>query len=388
MISAAATDDLLSLRSVTPSALASYARSKGWSKVGTYRSFSDVYGAEDKPEIIIPRTDSLVDYEAAVSDLIAVFGSVAGRDDRSIYRDLTVADKDVLRIRVLDASPDSLPFETSHALINRTRQMLLSAARSLSDRRRAFSARPTRQVTDYLNSIHLGHTERGSFSILIVSPSIPPKLVPAGLEVYDGIAPIERRVGERLSESLSAARRAAEGVVGGNSGAFEDTIAHGVSANLCDSVAELAESVSSFDVSFSWALTRPSDARRGPVPFSRGDAQILREAALNFRSLEPEYDKELSGFVYQLTQEQEQVEGTVSIRANVDGVRRSVVAVLNQHDYRRAVDAHASKSVVYFQGDLEKGGRQFRLLDPKIIDVIQPLQAPTLFDMSDEAFFG
>ena len=378
------TEDHPSLKSVTPAALASYARAEGWLKIGTYRDYSDVYGAEGKPEIIVPRTAVIDDYEMAVSDLIKVFGNALHRDDISIYRDLTVADKDVLRIRALDAPSHSLPFEWSHALLNRTRAMLLSAARSLNDNRHAYSARPTREITNYLNSINLGHTESGSFSIVIVSPSIAPKLTPTGFNVQDDLAPLERRVAERLSESLSATRNVAERVVEGDYGEFEDAIARGVSANLCESVADLAESVSSFDVSFSWAKTRPSAAPRGPVPFSIEDAPILREVAVNFRSLEPEYDREVSGFVYQLTQEQAQVDGTVSIRATIDGSRRTVVAVLSQQDYKKAVEAHASKAVVYFRGDLEKGSRQIRLLNPMVVDVIQPPQTPTLFNMSDE----
>ena len=380
------TEDHPSLKSVTPAALASYARTEGWSKIGTYRSYSDVYGAEGKPEIIVPRTTVIDDYEMAVSDLIKVFGNVLDRDDISIYRDLSVADKDVLRIRALDAPLDSLPFEQSHALLNQTRAMLLAAARSLSDSRRAYSTRPNREVTNYLNSINLGHTESGSFSIVIVSPSIPPKLTPTVFDVQDDLTPLERRVAERLSESLSATRNAAERVVEGDYAAFEDTIARGVSANLCESVADLAESVSSFDVSFNWAKTRPSAALRGPVPFFVEDAHILREVAVNFRNLEPEYDREVSGFVYRLTQEQEQVDGTVSIRATIGGSRRAVVAVLSRQDYKRAVEAHASKAIVYFRGDLEKGSRQLRLLNPRIIDIIQPPQIPTLFDVSDEAF--
>ena len=107
------TEDHSSLKSVTPAALASYARAEGWLKIGTYRDYSDVYGAEGKPEIIVPRTAVIDDYEMAVSDLIKVFGNALHRDDISIYRDLTVADKDVLRIRALDAPSHSLPFEWS-----------------------------------------------------------------------------------------------------------------------------------------------------------------------------------------------------------------------------------------------------------------------------------
>lgn len=378
------TEEHLSLRAVSPVAIAHYAQSEGWSKVGVYRDYSDVYVGEGKPNIIVPRTDAIDDYEMAISDLINIFTEVLNRDHISIYRDLTLADRDVVRIRAIDTSPDSLPFESSHALLNQTRVMLVSAARSLTDNSRVYRTRPGGEVHSYLKRIQLGHTERGSFSIIIVSPAIAPRLLPTVIGTENESVPMERQVAERLSESLSATRTATEGVVGGNIYAFEQPAMRGVSANLCESVANLVEDVSPFDVSFSWARTRPSSARKGPVRFSHGDVPILREVARNFRNLEPERGKVVSGFVYRLTQRREQVEGTVSIRANVDGVSRSVVAVLRQQDYRRAVEAHASKSFVYLKGDLEKDSVPFRLLEPIIIGILQAPQTPTLFDMDDE----
>ncbi len=377
---AMALEDHLSLSSITPVALAHYAQSEGWYKVGTYRELSDVYAGEGKPEIVVPRTDIIGDYELAVSDLIKTFTSTLGRDDISIYRDLTLADRDVLRIRALEASSDGLAFEASHALLSRTRRMLVAAARSLTDNRRVYRTRASSEVISYLRRIHLGHTESGSFSLIIVSPTIVPSLGPAVFDVEDTAVPMERRVAARLSDSLYSTREASERVSGGDTDAFEETALQGVSANLCESVADLVERVSPFDVSFSWARTRPSSARRGPVEFSHGDVPILREVAHNFRSLEPEYDKAISGFVYRLTQHQDQAEGTVAIQTNVDGTSRSVVAVLSQRDYRTATTAHLAKDFVYMKGDLERGSGQFRLLNARIIDIVR---APTLFDVPE-----
>ena len=373
-------EDHLSLRTITPVALAHYARSEGWHKVGTYREYSDVYAGEGKPEIVVPRTDIIGDYEIAVSDLIKTFTNSLGRDGISIYRDLTLADRDVLRIRALEASIDSLPFEASHALLSRTRRMLVSAARSLTDNRRVYRTRPSSEVISYLRRINLGHTEGGSFSLIIVSPAIVPRLGPSVMDEEYAAVPMERRVAERLSDALSSTRDASARVSGGDTDAFEESALHGVSANLCESVADLVERVSPFDVSFSWARTRPSAAGRGPVEFSHGDVPILREVALNFRSLEPEYDKTISGFVYRLTQRHEQDQGTVSVQANVDGTSRSVVAVLSQRDYRIATEAHLSKDFVYLKGDLERGSGQLRLLSAQIIDI---MRAPTLFDLDE-----
>ena len=261
-------DDRLPLSAITPLALLSYARSEGWEKIGVYRRYSDVYAGEGKPDIIVPRTDVIDDYEMVVSDLVSIFSKVLDRDEISVYRDLTVADRDVLRFRVIEADPSGLSFETGHDLIRGARDMLAAAAYSLGDSRRAYRSGTSGAAADYLNRVRLSHTEKGSFAIVLTSPTVAPRLGALMNDGEDEAAPKERMVAQRLSESLFATRGAAEAVVAGDAYAFEQAVESGVSANLCEAVARLVESVSSFEVSFSWAMTRPSSASRGPVRFS------------------------------------------------------------------------------------------------------------------------
>ena len=250
------TEDHLDLRNITPVALSHYARSEGWSKVGIYRKYSDIYAADGKPEIIVPSADIIDDYEMAVSDLIAVFSKVLDRDNISIYRDLTVADRDVLRIRALEVSSEGLPFETGHTMLDRTRNMLAASAYSLGNNRRVYRTRMSREIADYLRGINW-RTESGSFALILISPAIAPRLRSSTLDVQNEVTPKERLVAHRLSESLIATRIATQSVISGDDYAFERATESGVSANLCEAVAGLVESVSSFDVSFSWARTRP-----------------------------------------------------------------------------------------------------------------------------------
>ena len=368
-------DDRFSLRAITPVALSSYARSEGWAKVGAYRQYSDVYAADGKPEIIVPHTDVIDDYAMVVSDLVSIFAKVLHRDEASVYRDLMVADRDVLRVRVIDTDPNGLSVEISHELIRGTRSMLLAAAHSLGDSRPVYRTSASSEAADYLSRVRLRNTERGSFALILVSPAVAPRLKPSLISEDDDAPPKDRLVAQRLSESLFAARDAVDSAVAGDADAFENATASGVSANLCESVAGLVQSVSSFDVSFSWAMTRPSTSLRGPVAFSYGDLSILEEAALSFRASEPDYDRTLSGFIYRLTRNHIDIDGTVALRTSYDGDTRSVVAVLSQRDYAQAIKAHKSNSIVYLKGDLELVGNRMHLRNARLVDVVQ---APTL----------
>ena len=374
--------DSLSLRDITPVALSAYVRSEGWAKAGTYRQHSDVYTGEGKPEILVPRTELIDDYAMVVEDLIAMFARVLGRDQISVYRDLTLADRDVLRIRAIGDYPDGLPLENSCGLMGHTRDMLAAAANSLDDNRPVYRSGSNSKAANYLQSIRLNRTEGGSFSLVLVSPALAPRLFTQSDSVESSF---ERRVAQRLSESLYATRFASESAVGGDGTAFGQVLGSGVSANLCEAVAGLVESVDRFDVSFNWALARPTTARRGPVTFSRRDEPLLLEAARSFRSLEPEYDQRIQGFIYSLARPYEDDEGTVRLRARVAGAQRSVAAVLNRFDYPRAIEAHAISAMVSLSGDLVQVGQNWHLRDARLTEILPPpstTQPPLFADFS------
>ena len=379
-------DDRSPLRSISPIALSSYARSEGWTKSGTYWQYSDVYFGKDRPEIIVPRTDVIDDYAMIVSDLISKFAEALGRDERSVHRDLTLADRDVMRVRALEADQDSLAFESTHALLDGTRWMLIAAAKSLEDNRPVHRPQVSGDVSNYLNRLRVGHTEGGSFSLILISPAVSPRLDQPLMEYLEpeDTVPRERRVAQRLSESLFAVRSAAESAVSGNDTPFEGAVEAGVSANLCEAVASLVESVCPFDVSFNWAMTRPTQAQRGPVAFSRGDLPILQEAARNFRSQTPDYGRTLYGFIYRMARPWEVIEGTVGLRTHISGIPRTVTAVLNRHDYGRAIEAHQSGAMVSLEGDLIRTGQSLHLQNARLVQVTQaPLMTEPEADRGD-----
>lgn len=363
-------DDRESLRVITPVALSYYARSEGWNSVGKYRQHSEVYAGDGRPEIIVPGTDVIDDYAMVVSDLIAIFAKALGRDKATVYRDLTLADRDVMRVRALNAEPDGLPFESAHTLLAGTRGMLIAAAKSLDDNRMVYPSGASGAVSNYLNRIRLGHTEKGSFALVLVSPAIVPPLHPV-LDDDDAAAPQEHRIAQRLSQSLSVARSAAERAAGGDGNAFSGVNFQGVSANLCEAVAKLVTGISTVDVSFSWSMTRPATVQRGPVSFSHEDAALFKEVARNFRSRESEHGRRLRGSIEKLSRSPGSINGKVTLKTSVDGSSRAVAAVLNQTDYELAIAAHHSRSIVTLEGDLEQVGQRRHLRNARLVDVIE-----------------
>ena len=363
--------DTDALRAVSPAALSAYARAAGWSPQERYRVHSDIYVGEARPEIIVPRTVRLGDYASVVSRLIETFAQVSGQDELTVYRSLVIADRDVVRVRAAESDDGSVTLNQGADLIGGARDMLLSVACSLRDPRPVYRAGANREAAELLKRVRLGQTDQGSFVVTLLTPVVPPPM-PALLPDPDDLnAPIERRMTRRLVEALSAARGAVERTAAGEEGAFGESVASGVSANLCEALARIIEPFPTLDVGVSWARTRPMTASGTVVRFGWTDTAVLREAARSFRDRAPRPDVRLHGFVRLLKRGQADDDGTIGLAADVDGQRQSVMAVLEREDYERALQAHSDRALVVLAGDLDRIGQRWRLLSPRLENVIR-----------------
>ena len=362
--------DKEALLAVSPIALSAYARASGWKKINDYGDHSDVYMSEGMPEIILPRTQLLGDYASIVSQLIEIFAKVADIDQLALYRDLVTADRDVIRVRSSEGeNTGSVPLSTGVSLLSGAHDMLLAAACSLNNPRPFYRAGANREAITYLNDVRLGQTEQGSYVITLLTPIVPPPIQETLYDEHDD-DPIERQVTRRLADVLTITQKATEDTVGGKADSFSKAVKDGVSANMCQAIVDLIGPFPAVDISLTWARTRPIKSARKVLRFAKDDAPILREAARSFREHEPQPDMNLFGFVQILRRNQAEIDGTITLKAPIDGQLRSVTTVLNQSDYAQAVQAHKDRKLVSITGDLERIRQRWRLLNPRIVEVI------------------
>ena len=150
----------------------------------------------------------------------------------------------------------------------------------------------------------------------------------------------------------------------------------GVSANLCEALVKLIGPFPTLDVGVTWARTRPMTSVVDTFRFGEADVPILNEAARGFRNQEPQPNRQVFGIVRRLSREANEDDGTIALKASIDGRSQSVVAVLSRSDYRRAVHAHGQQVAVVLEGDLERDGQRWRLLNPRLVDVITGEDTP------------
>ena len=366
-----------SLRAISPASLSAYARLRGWEKAEPYGAHSDVYVAPDLPEVILPRTQRLADYADVAARLIRIFAETADMDESELLRELTIADRDAIRVR---ASGDHTVTVTDGiALIAGARDMISAAARSLFEPRAAYQGRPAKEVVDYLRKVRLGNVEQGSLVVTLLPPVVPPTVdglrLPLGGERVGSVRhnsnewledePIERQTTWRLADALGATREAMAETIGGVGDAFGNAISRGASANLCKALADMTAPFEALDLSLTWALTRPVPTADTAVrfEFTHQDSCILREAARALRERSVQTNVRLIATIEGLKRQGREV----ALRTQLDGGVRAVVAHLTPRDYQRAIDLHKANAEVEVEGDLECSGHRRSLLNAHIV---------------------
>lgn len=365
--------DADAMREIAPAALRAYALAQGWKRVESFGDHSDVYIFEGAGEAILPGSASLADYARVVSDVIALFARTENRDELQVYRDLSTADQDVIRIRAPEAEDDgSIKLEAGVELVTEARNLLLSAACSTTDPRRAYRAGRIKEASEYIEKVRLGQTERGSFIVTLLSP-VPPALEPTAPTLWPlpSDEPFERQVTRRLVDGLEAARDAIERANrGAQFSVFEEAVRRGVSANLCEAAASLIERGHGLDVSVTWAQTRRAPEKRRSVVFTPSDADVLKEAARVFRDREPRPDETLEGFIVKLARNEPlEIDGRATLKTFVDEHPAAVRMDLPQDIYEEAVRAHEKGQAISIRGDLVREGHRWRLKHPHDLSV-------------------
>lgn len=351
----------------TPAELAAYLRSTGWGWVVRRNAF-DVFKRGDE-ELEVPQLDTARDYVRLVGQLIDDLSKVEQRPPAVVARDARAAVVDTTRLALKGAAmrDGTISVEKGTAGYDATRNLVLAAACSVLDRRLVHPRRKPDKALEVLKTTRLAQNEMSSFVITLETPVAPRlQLQPDLFEGDD--APIERRTTLLLADALAATHEAALKTVAlGSVEPFKQVAARGVSANLCDAVAELLTETGAeqLDTHVSFAVHRP--VAKPPTTrtiFSASQATTLKEVAKILRAETPLPNQELLGVVVTLDSGNTDKGGTFWLMVEVDGRQRRVAVKVGADDYHQAVDAHRKGMLVFVSGDLVSTSGKLTLEKP------------------------
>ena len=350
-----------------------YLLATGWKISEKYGNKGIVLSSPDNvSHLVLPLKETFADYSLRIAELISSVSKTEGRDALWIVKDMQLSGFDVFRVRLIENAKDgTIPLDSTEMIIEEAREMLVSSACACINPRKVYSSRKSKEVEDYMHKVRLGQTERGSYIFTLLSPVAPEISSTLPLPFDEPIIvaddPFDRKVTNMLSHALVSALDAANRTVEtSNMSAFNEAVANGVSANFCEALSRITHESGSAEFSVSWANTRPNHTSNRLVTegikFTKQSADILEEAARQFKATEPKPDSLLKGYIFSLDKDKNDPLGNVQMKALIDDSLRTVKLALNEADYTKAIAAHKDYKTIAVEGELIQRGK-FRTLE-------------------------
>ena len=313
--------DSQGLSSVTLRSLYAYLKSHGWQKIEQYGDAGDIFGQDtENLELLVP-SKVLADYQRRIGDILEVLSEFEERDVLTILQDISISEYDLIRVRLIDpAGSRSVPVADGVSLFQESRNLLLAAACSASRPQRAYRAGRIQDASDYMTTVRLGQTEIGSYIVRLLSPVPPNLLGQADFSTRMPPEPFSRKVTRKLVSGLRSVREAVTSADRGSGiSAFERNVSRGVSANLCDALANIlhVENRQHVDITVSWSLVREPPEGRAQIGFRASDTSVLQEASRILKDRQERPNELLDGYVYALARGQADHSGRTTLKAIV-----------------------------------------------------------------------
>ena len=367
--------DRAALSSLSIVSLRSYLKSHGWRDEGALgKRPAAIYTKEHGGrswEMLVPLRDTIADYAESMAESVAVLADAEERSQLDVFRDLSSTGADVIRIRsATEEVKESISLRQGAGMYNDAYTMLLSAARAVEKPQAAYRGNMSSDVAEYLDSVQSLPGYHEGYALTLHSP------VPAGIGMQEDLgddfhAPFSRRATSTLARALGRTNTAiAEAVARDTLEPFEEAVSDGVSANLCDSVAEMAGKGHGIEISVVWAGTRPSGHPDPHFRFSAYSADILLEAAKSFRLTKPSYGEQIVAQVVKLEREPREFDGRAEILSTRDERLVRIQVEFDKSVYDTVIQAFQEQRSISLEGDVHPRGRGYELRNPRNLIIL------------------
>lgn len=371
------------LREVSSVMLRAYLEANGWVHVADWADRAAVFSRDESgrpPRIVVPMTESFADYPDRVLDALETLEDVEERPGINILNSITAISADQFRIAALDGDGPISLHQAAH-LHGEANALLNAAARSTERPRAAHGGRLSTQVAQFLERVRPVQLANAKFDLALQSP-VPRAIGQA--DIFDGsrVVPFGRRVATRLVDALGSLNSLVVGAEAeGNLSVFEQAVPRGVSSNLLDAVARLAErggqQGAGVGIQVAWALLRPEP---GPPPpefqFSRQAVDVLDEASRHLRAKEPDADQHLTADIVLLSSEYgESFDGQAVLMADLGGGPIALRTIFSEADKADVIEAFEHGILIEVDGDVVHKGRRRELRNPTNVRLLGNGQA-------------
>ena len=341
--------------------LSNYLKSEGWACKGQYPEKAFVFSKENH-SVLVPVHKNFPDYYLRISQTVRDLSELENRESYKVIRDLQATGADLFRLKIDSPEVEQglITLDKGALLFDSAKTIIQSAARSADSPKTYYRSRPSQQADEYLKTVKLGQTEKGSYIVTVMLPVIPDlqKTLPTLENEIE--VPYGRKVTLQLTNALNLLEQSIQSQIASPGiQSFLDAAPSGVNANLCDALVAIGEAIpgASVDTQMTWARTRGKPTIKTTARFQDDDFSYLSSASRALREQAWGEEFILVGNITKLSSEQPLDGGEVILKATVSDKRRSVKLQLNPKQYQQAVQVHKDYSDVEVTGVVEQQGQ-------------------------------
>ncbi len=354
-----------------------YLLARGWRQERTIGAQGSAWSHPQRADdcLIMTHLPDATDYPRRMAQIISTLATIEHRTITQVLDAVRHMSCDVIRVRL--AGHEDPPLREGVAALDGLPKLLQASALSVLSPRAYYASRVPAEVSAYMATLRLAHTEPGSFVLRVASPlhtlSTPPQPPLPGMSASTS-EPFGRRVTQQLAQSVAiAAQAAALATREGRLDPLEDAVAQGVSANLLDALAAFgaaSDAQGSFSLELDWASAWERPPRTVPdrVEVEGAWLSMMQRASASFRQRPlPLSEASLVGMVFKLAELRPSSErsarmGKVSLWVASGDKMRAVDAELSGPNYQIAARAHQEERPIQIRGVLDQRNPRWSFL--------------------------
>ena len=364
--------DSAALSRVTPPLLRRYLEIHEWTREDTWQGRITVWSTmhnDQRRQILMPLMELSDTYPVRMSEAVSTLSEVEDRSELDVYNELILGGGDVIRLRTLNGNGlERRSLSESAKLLNDARDLVASAARAAErPGQPVYRGRPSGEVTRYVDGIYPlpGYETGGELTLHSRVPPDYGEQVDMG-DQFHRLFP--RTAALALDRGLREVGNTVQEVLGGNSEikSFESATQRGVSANMCDAIAELVSDQHGIEISLLWATVRPSEASDEHFAFTESSADVLTDGAKWLRRNSPFLNAHVTGEIVRLDREsQEEFDGRAGVLYELDGRPVVLHVQFDLADRDNVIKAFRDNIEVNLDGDVYLRGNRYVLENPR-----------------------
>lgn len=347
-----------------------YLASKGWERDGDWHGAS-VWRLGTEARLLVPDLQAYDDADELIQAAVAKIAKYEARPELAVWQDIAEPTIDAQFYRLHPSAPaGSIPLPEGFKAARSIHDLLkFSAMATELGPGMYFEGRRSQQVDIFLHQVMLGAAAPGSYILTARIPTNP--IGPQQLDLMNGTREFSgRAVIAHLHSALEATLAAAASALNdrGNLGSFYESVALGVSANLCEALSDLGgeQRNQPFEIGFSWARGVPGQPPPQEVRFTGTMPWILAKAADELIALARSGTARITGTITDLHDERNEpsrikVKGDLRASGQENFPRRPIWVVLSPTDYQAAIEAHRLGQHVEAEGNLATTARRLEL---------------------------